>query len=52
MVGSDCRTVAEYRHLAVRMDDMRTMLAQLSGRAAERIARGTASRLFGSSAAR
>ncbi len=47
MFGADCRTPAEYRHLAVRAEDMRGLLAQLSLRSARRIAHGTAERLYG-----
>lgn len=47
MFGADCRTPAEYRHLAVRAEDMRGLLAQISVRAARRIARGTAEHLYG-----
>jgi hypothetical protein len=47
MFGSDCRTPSEYRHLRVRADDMRGLLAQVSARAARAIARGTAERLYG-----
>lgn len=47
MFGSDCRTAPEYRHLKERADDMRTLLAQVSGGAAVRIARENAVQLFG-----
>jgi predicted TIM-barrel fold metal-dependent hydrolase len=46
LVGSDCRTVPEYRHLRTRMEDMRGILAQLPGAAAEKIAHQNADRLF------
>jgi len=46
LVGSDCRTAAEYRHLRIRMEDMRAILSQLSGRAAARIGAANARALF------
>lgn len=49
MFGSDCRTTPEYRHLKVRADDMRSLLAQVAPLAAKRIAHRTAETLFGTS---
>jgi hypothetical protein len=46
MFGSDCRTPAEYAHLRVRAEDMRSILAQIDPGASRFIAYATAERMF------